>query len=121
MLTKGVLGVRQRSQFWYEGTRRGLILICGYSSNKRLRTPELKQTAQVGPVITGLKFISYIKMKVCVCVCVYVCVSGGLPPGPHKPSPRNLAWAPHFTLARHRARGRPKMSAPRGTPYSDPV
>jgi hypothetical protein len=57
MLTKGVLGVRQRSQFWYGGMQRGSILISGYSSNKRLRTPELKQTAQVGPVITGLKFI----------------------------------------------------------------
>ncbi len=52
-------------------------------------------------------------MKVCVCV------SGGLPPEPHKPSPRNLAWAPHFTLARHRARGRPQMLTPGGTPYSD--
>jgi hypothetical protein len=57
MLTKGVLWVRQRSQFWYGGMQRGSLLIYGYSSNKRLRTPELKQTAQVGPVITGLKFI----------------------------------------------------------------
>jgi hypothetical protein len=65
------------------------------------------------------KKISYIKMKVCVCVCV--CVSGGLPPGPNKPSSRNLAGAPHFTRARHRARGRPKMSAPRGTSHTDPV
>ena len=47
-------------------------------------------------------------MKVCVCVCV----SGGLPPDPHKPSPQNLAWAPHFTQARHRARG--------ATPNFDP-
>ena len=42
-------------------------------------------------------------------MCVCVCVSGGLPPDPHKPSPRNLAWAPHFTLARHQARGQPKI------------
>jgi hypothetical protein len=60
-------------------------------------------------------------MCVCVCVCMYVCVSGGLPLDPHKPSPRNLAWAPHFTLARHRARGQPQMLTPWGTPYSDPV
>ncbi len=56
---------------------------------------------------------------VCVCVCMYVCVSGGLPPDPHKPSPQNLAWAPHFTRARHRARGRPKMLTTGGTPFSD--
>ncbi len=56
-----------------------------------------------------------------MCVCVCVCVSGGLPPEPHKPSPPNLAWAPHFTLAQHRARGRPQMLTPRGTPYSDPI
>ena len=31
-------------------------------------------------------------MKVFMYVCV--CMSGGLPPDPHKPSPRNLAWAP---------------------------
>jgi hypothetical protein len=43
--------------------------------------------------------ISYIKMKVCMCVCVCVCMSGGLPPDLHNPSPHNLAWAPHFTLA----------------------
>ncbi len=36
-------------------------------------------------------------------------MSGGLPPYPHKPSPQNLAWAPHFTRAWHWARGRPKM------------
>ena len=60
-------------------------------------------------------------MKVCMCVCVYVCMSGGLPPDPHKPSPRNLAWAPHFTRARHGARGRPQMLTPGGTPYSDPI
>ncbi len=47
-----------------------------------------------------------------VCVCMYVCVSGGLPPGPHKPSPQNLAWAPHFTRARHQARGRPQNVDP---------
>ena len=35
-------------------------------------------------------------MKVCVCVCVCVCMSGGLPPDPHKPLPRNLAWAPQL-------------------------
>ncbi len=45
----------------------------------------------------------------------------GLPPDPHKPSPRNLAWAPHFTLAQHRARGRPQIFTPGVTPYSDPV
>ncbi len=56
-----------------------------------------------------------------VCVCMYVCMSGGLPPDPHNLSPQNLAWAPHFTLARHRARGWPKMSAPRGTSHTDPV
>ncbi len=56
--------------------------------------------------------IYYIKMKVCVCVCV----SGGLPPDPHKPSPQNLAWAPHFTQARHQARGQPKMLTPGPTP-----
>ncbi len=60
-------------------------------------------------------------MKVCMYVCVCVCMSGGLPPDPHKPSPRNLAWAPHFTLARHRARGRAQMFTPGGTPYSDSV
>jgi hypothetical protein len=75
--------------------------------------------------------ISYIKMKVCVCVCVYVCmcvcpvcvrcVSGSLPPDTHNLAPWNLAWAPHFTLAQHRARGGPKMLTPGGTPYSDPV
>jgi hypothetical protein len=54
-------------------------------------------------------------------VCKYVCMSGGLPLDPHKLSPQNLAWAPHFIWARHRARGRPQMSAPRGTPHSDPV
>ena len=56
-------------------------------------------------------------MKVCVCVCM----SGGLPPDLHKQSPLNLAWAPHFTRARHQARGRPEMLAPGGTPCSDPV
>ena len=61
------------------------------------------------------------KVCMCVCVCVRVCVSGGLPLDPHKPSPQNLVWAPHFTRARHQARGRPKMSAPRDTPFSDPV
>ncbi len=59
-------------------------------------------------------------MKVCVCVCVYVCVSGGLPLDQHKPSPQNLAWAPHFTLARHRARGQPQMLAPGDTPIVTP-
>ncbi len=59
-------------------------------------------------------------MKVCVCVYVYVCVSGGLPPDPHKPSPWNLAWAPHFTWARHRASGRPKMLTPGVPPIVTP-
>jgi len=49
-----------------------------------------------------------------------VCVSGGLPPDPHKPSPRNLAWAPHFTRARHRARGRPQMLTPGVPPTVTP-
>jgi hypothetical protein len=56
-----------------------------------------------------------------MCVRVYVCVSGGLPLDPHKPSPRNLAWAPHFTLARHQARGQPQMLTPGDATYSDPV
>ncbi len=55
-------------------------------------------------------------MKVCVCVCV----SGGLPPDTHNLSTRNLAWAPHFTLARHRARGQPQMLTPGGTPIVTP-
>ncbi len=57
-------------------------------------------------------------MTVCVCVCVFVCVSGGLTPGPHKPSPRNLAWA------QHRARGQPKMLArdpPTALPTAPPT
>jgi hypothetical protein len=58
-------------------------------------------------------------MYVCVCVCV--CMSGGLPPDLHNISPWNLAWAPHFTLTWHQARGRPQMLTPGGTPYSDPV
>ena len=59
---------------------------------------------------------------VCVCVCVGVCVcmSGGLPPDLHNQSPWNLAWAPHFTLARHRAKGRPQMLTPGGTPIVTP-
>ncbi len=56
---------------------------------------------------------------------VYVCMSGGLPPDSHKPSPRNLAWAPYFTLARcwlgTETGGRPQMLTPGGTPYSDPI
>ncbi len=55
-----------------------------------------------------------------VCVCVCVCMSGGLPPDLHNQSPWNLAWAPHFTLARHRARGRPQMLTPGGTPIVTP-
>ncbi len=51
-------------------------------------------------------------MCVCVYVCMCVCMSGGLPPDLHNLSPRNLAWAPHFTLAQHRARGQPKMLTP---------
>jgi hypothetical protein len=46
-----------------------------------------------------------------------VCMSGGLPPDPHKPSPQNLAWAPHFTRARHRDRGRPQMLTPSEKPW----
>jgi hypothetical protein len=49
---------------------------------------------------------------VCECMCVCVCVSSGLPPDPHKPSPWNLAWTPHFTQARHRARGNQKFWPP---------
>jgi hypothetical protein len=45
-------------------------------------------------------------------------MSGGLPPDPHKPSPRNLAWAPHFTRARHR--GRPQMLTPGIPPIMTP-
>ncbi len=55
-----------------------------------------------------------------MCVCVYVCVSGGLPPGPHNLSPQNLAWAPHFTLARHRARGDLKCWPPGVPPTVTP-
>ena len=55
-----------------------------------------------------------------MCVFVCVCMSGGLPPDPHNLSPRNLAWAPHFTRARHRARGRPQMLNPGGTPIVTP-
>jgi hypothetical protein len=57
----------------------------------------------------------------CVCVYVCVCMSGGLRPDLHNQSPWNLAWAPHFTLARHQARGRRQILTPGGTPYSDPV
>ena len=47
-------------------------------------------------------------------------MSGGLPPDPHKPSPQNLAWAPHFTRARHQARGDPKCWTPRLPPIVTP-
>ena len=66
-------------------------------------------------------FIHLLYKDESVYVCVCVCMSGGLPPDPHKPSPRNLAWGPHFTQAQHRARGRPKILAPRGTSHTDPV
>ena len=74
----------------------------------------------LSPVLTiKIKItISYIKVKVCMCVCV--CMSGGLPPDLHNLSPQNLAWAPHFTLAWHRARGRPQMLTPGGTPIVTP-
>ncbi len=51
----------------------------------------------------------------CVSVCMYV-----RRPDIHNQSPWNLAWAPHFTLARHRARGRPQMLTPGGTPIGTP-
>ncbi len=41
-----------------------------------------------------------------MCVCLAACHQT------HKPSPQNLAWAPHFTWARYQARGQPKMLAP---------
>ncbi len=47
-------------------------------------------------------------------------MSGGLPLGPHKPSTRNLAWAPHFTWAWYLAKGRPQMLTPGGTPIATP-
>ncbi len=53
-----------------------------------------------------------IKMK----VCMYVCMSGGLPPDLHNLSPQNLAWAPHFTRARHQVRGQPEMLTPGPAP-----
>ena len=53
-------------------------------------------------------------------VCVYVCVSGGLPLDPHKLSTRTLAWAPHFTRAQYRARGRPQILTP-GLPPALPT
>ncbi len=53
-------------------------------------------------------------MKVCT-VCMCVCVSGGLPLDPHKQSPQNLAWAPHFTQARHQADGATPNVDPRTT------
>ncbi len=62
-------------------------------------------------------YIYNIKMKVCVCVCVYV---QRLPPDPHKPSTQNLAWAPHFTRARHLAKGRPQMLTPGVPPIVTP-
>ena len=34
-----------------------------------------------------------------------VCNSGGLTQDLHNPLPQNLAWAPHFTRARHQASG----------------
>jgi hypothetical protein len=40
--TKRGLGVRKGVQFWFGGTQWGLILILGYMSKKRLRTPALK-------------------------------------------------------------------------------
>jgi len=60
--------------------------------------------SQIPFFLSKSNMISYIKMKVCVCM------SGGLLPDIHKLSPRNLAWAPHFTQARNQARERPQMS-----------
>jgi hypothetical protein len=76
-------------------------------SGIRSKNPEIKITIRN----------SYIKMKVCMCVCM----SGGLPQDLHNLAPWNLAWAPHFTRAQHRARGQPQMLTHRGTPYSDPI
>jgi hypothetical protein len=49
-------------------------------------------------------------MKVCVCPAA----------DPHKVSHPNLAWAPHFTRARHQARGQPQMLDP-GPPTAPPT
>jgi hypothetical protein len=64
-------------------------------------------------------YLLYKDESVCVVVCV--CMSGGLPPDLHNLSPQNLEWAPHITRAWHRARRRPQMLTPGGTPYSDPI
>jgi hypothetical protein len=55
--------------------------------------------------------------SVCVCVCVCVCVGVCVwPPDLHNQSP----WAPHFTWARHRARGQPQMLTPGLPPIVTP-
>ncbi len=54
-------------------------------------------------------------------VCMYVCMSGSLPPDLHNLSPQNLAWAPHFTRARHQARGQPEMLTPGPAPGPAPA
>ncbi len=61
-------------------------------------------------------------MKVCVyvCVCVYV-RRPAAGPTQHITPKFGMEPALHFTRARHRARGRPKMLTLGGTPYSDPI
>jgi hypothetical protein len=54
-------------------------------------------------------------------VCMYVCMSGGLPPDLHNLSPQNLAWAPHFTRARHQAKGVTRNVDPRPCPQPRPL
>ena len=52
----------------------------------------------------------------CVCVCVRRPAAGAT----QAITPK-FGKGSHFTLARHRARGRPQMLTPGGTPYIDPV
>jgi hypothetical protein len=37
----------KKTQFWFGGTQRGTILIWGYASTKRLRTPDIEYTRWV--------------------------------------------------------------------------
>ena len=75
----------------------------------------------LGCITYFFRFINLLYKDESVYVCMCVCMSGSLLSDLHNQSPWNLAWAPHFTLARHRARGRTQMLTPGGTPYSDPV